>query len=53
MIPVHIKAVSIFLSEAKKWQNSFSRALAVDGKITTTSLECECRCIICPNVEKF
>ena len=32
MIPVHLKAVSALPSEAKKRQNSLSRAFAVDGK---------------------
>jgi len=43
----------------KWWQNSlrlFCRIghyFALVGKIDTISVKCECRCIICPNVENF
>ena len=50
---MRLKAVSILLTEAKKWQNSLSRGFAVDGKIDTTSLKYGCSCIICPNAENF
>ena len=57
IIPVHSKAVSILPSGAKKWQSSarlfcrFGHHFALVGKIDTNSPICECRCILCPNVE--
>jgi len=64
MIPIHSRALFILPSLAKEWQNSlrlFCRfgifycwfgyyfALTID----TTSLTCECCCILCPNFENF
>jgi len=45
-------SVYFAIRDKKQWQNSLSRAFAVDGKIDTISLKCECSCLICPIVEK-
>jgi len=37
----------------REWQNSLSKALAIDGNTDNTSLKCECSCIIWPNVQIF
>jgi len=37
----------------KEWQNSLRKAFAIDGKINTTPLDCECSHIICPNDENI
>ena len=37
----------------KEWQNSLSKAFAVDGNTDTASLKWECSCIICPNIQNF
>jgi len=67
MIPVYSRAVSILPSGAKrmaKWSQTilpfwllfccwFGYYLALVWKIDTTSLICECSCILCPNFENF
>jgi len=59
MIPIHSKAVSVLLSEAKRMAKKsqiilpFWPCYALVGKIDTISLTCECSCILCPNVENF
>ena len=67
MIPVHSRAVFILPSGAKKNGKIVSDYFAVLAiicswfgyyftlvwKIDTTSLACECSCILCPNFENF
>ena len=37
----------------KEWENSLSKAFAVDGNTDTSSLKCEYSCIIFQNVQNF
>jgi len=37
----------------KEWQNSLSKAFAVDGNTENASLKRECSCTIFPNVQNF
>jgi len=67
MIPVHSRAVFILPSGAKKNRKIVSDYFAVWSllchwfgyyfasvwKMNTTSLTCECSCILCPNFENF
>jgi len=63
VIAVHLRTVYFATRDKKEWQNSlpflplfcrwFCYYFALVGKIDTTSLARECRCILCPNIENF
>jgi len=62
MIPVHSRAVFILPSGTKRngkiafrplFCRSFCYYFASVWKIGTTSLRCECSCILCPNFQNF
>jgi len=46
-------SVHLAIRSKNVWWNNLSKGFAPDGKIDTTSLKCECSCLLCPNAEMF
>jgi len=53
MIPVSLDSVYFAIRSKREWQSNLSRGFAVNGKIDTTSLKCECSCIIAQMLKIF